>query len=262
MRRAIASILCLTVLTGACAGEDTEAASLTAPNDPLPTTTSSTASVPPSTTVATSLSTTTSAPPTTSAVPTTTTEPPQIVPGPVAGTSWAVVGITDGDVLNVRRGPGTTHSVVATLDPQAEDVIVAGDAALVDRSIWWTLETPPGAWVNAWYLAGVGLTEDRTAELVEQHGSIPAATSMDELTTTVLAIFDSDSTTVTVSSSEDTVGGEQVIDAFYEEGDDSMRGFRLHVFGQRDSDSGPFSLYAVEQTQLCWRGVDPQGLCI
>lgn len=261
MRRAVATSLCFAVITGACASDGTGAAPSSTTSDPPQTSTSAPAAEPSSTTTTapqtTTTSTTTTAPPMT----TTTQTPPQTVPGPVPGSAWAVVGVPAGDVLNVRSGPGTTNSVVATLDPQAEGIIVAGDAAIIASSIWWTLETPAGAWVNAWYLAGVGLTEDRTAEVVEEHGSIPAATSMGGLTSIVTATFEGDYTLITVSSSEDAVGGEQVIDVFDEEGDDSVRGYRLHIFGQRDSDSGPLSLYAVEHAHLCWRGVDPQGLC-
>ncbi|MGI9585293.1 MAG: hypothetical protein ACR2N7_06850, partial [Acidimicrobiia bacterium] len=117
-------------------------------------------------------------------------------------------------------------------------------------------------WVNAWYLAGAGFTEDRTSDVVHKNGGIPGAASMDELTATVLATLDDTDSTVTVASSSEASVGEQVVDVFPAEGDDSVRGYRLYVFGQREAGSGPYSLYAVERTLLCWRGVDPTGLCI
>lgn len=253
-RRTVATILWLVVLAGACAGDETGSASSSVTSDPPPTATSTTAAEPSSTTTTTSRTTTTP--------PTTTSAPVLSVPGPTPGSAWAVVGVPAGEVLNVRSGPGQKYGAIETLDPQAERIVVTGDAAVVATSLWWALDPAIGGWVNAWYLAGAGLTEDRTSAVVERHGSIPMASSMEELTLIVLATFEDARTNVTIATGEEGVIAEHVVDVFPSEGDDSVRGYRLLIFGQRDGDSDPFSLYAVELRHLCWRGVDPGGLCV
>ena len=42
-------------------------------------------------------------------------------------------------------------------------------------------------------------------------------------------------------------------------GDDSIRGFRLHIFAVPNS--GGFTLKSIEQTIICGRGITTDGLC-
>ena len=45
-------------------------------------------------------------------------------------------------------------------------------------------------------------------------------------------------------------------------GDDSIAGFRLHVFGNRLSTDGGYELRTVERTIICSRGVTSSGACL
>ncbi len=45
-------------------------------------------------------------------------------------------------------------------------------------------------------------------------------------------------------------------------GDDSVWGWRLHVFGAPDEDGKGFSLKSVEGTIFCLRAVDEEGRCV
>ena len=44
--------------------------------------------------------------------------------------------------------------------------------------------------------------------------------------------------------------------------DDSVRGLRLHIFGQPLAGGEGFSLKSVEATSLCARGLTAEGACI
>ena len=44
-------------------------------------------------------------------------------------------------------------------------------------------------------------------------------------------------------------------------GDDSLGGYRLHIFGQPTDSGGGFSLMAIEATAMCQRAVH-DGLCV
>jgi hypothetical protein len=84
---------------------------------------------------------------------------------------------------------------------------------------------------------------------------------MAELASIVLEARPHDEAVVVVAASVQGPIGEIVIDTSVR-GDDSVRGERLHVFGQRDGVDSSFGLYAVESTALCWRGSDAAGLCV
>lgn len=259
MRRTVATVLCLMLLGAACASDGGATAP---PDSPAPTRedASTSTSASPTTSLVPSSTPPTETTPATSS--TTTSVPVETVPGPTPGSAWMVVAVPSGDSLNVRSGPGVDYDVLGTLTPRATGVIAVGEAAVVDMGVWWSLNWPVEGWVNSWYLAGAGSTEDRTSEVVERLGEIPSAATMSELMSIVLASFDDVATTVVLSSDEGSSNGEQVVDVFPTEGDDSVRGYRLAVFGQRDRGSAPFALSAVELTHLCWRGVDAVGLCV
>jgi len=166
-------------------------------------------------------------------------------------------------MLNVRAGPGATEEIVSTLDADGGTVVVTGEARLVDSSLWWEVDIDDDrAWVNARYLGALADTWDSTSWLVERAGDVPVAGSMEELVAEVLALRGGgDATVIHAGVSADGMFGETALDVFTG-GDDSVRGERLRIFGQRIDAGGPFGLYAVEATPICWRGVDQTGLCV
>lgn len=50
-----------------------------------------------------------------------------------------VWGVEDGDVLNVREGPGVDFPVVATLEPEAVGIQMCDASERVDEVLWWSL---------------------------------------------------------------------------------------------------------------------------
>ena len=226
---------------------------------------STTSSTPVETTATTTQTTTTQTTATTFAADTTTSLPgEQIDIGPRAGDTLAVVGVAHDDVLNVRIAPGTDQPVVQELDPLSDDVVALGNARALPASIWLEVEAVGGSgWASSSFLAYLGGTTDETAAIVETLGETPAAETMLDLGLMVAEALASDEPpSRIVMSVAPTVGdlGEVTYDVVGI-GDDSVRGFRLHVFGTPDSSGEGFVLKSVEQTVLCGRGLAGE-LCI
>ena len=199
--------------------------------------------------------------------PTSTAIAPEPTTGPPPETRWMVVSVPFDDVLNVRASPGSAHPVVGALGTTEDEVVATGDAMLLEGSVWWRIADPVSGWVNARYLAAAGSTEDVTSAVIAAAGTIPRADTLDELAQQVIETMwlssDAEGTAIVVQA-PGVAGdiGDIVVDVLLAEPDDAVRGVRITVFGQRDAASGPFSLYAVEATALCWRGADEAGLCI
>jgi hypothetical protein len=177
-----------------------------------------------------------------------------------------VVGVTHDDRLNVRSAPGVGAPKVGSLGPTASQVTAVGDAAAVGTAVWWHVAAAGlEGWVNVSYLGALGDTDDVASWVSERLGGIPSAPTMDELAAIVASVRSdgsSDVRIVTVAAADETGDfGEVTIDVFVD-GDDAIRGERIVVFGQRIVEGGDFSLYAAESTPICWRGVDPSGLCV
>jgi len=70
---------------------------------------------------------------------------------------FGVVRVSEGDVLNVRSGPGVDNDVIDTLDPHATGITMTGDHQKVGSSMWVEIETPTGTlgWANAHFLTEV-----------------------------------------------------------------------------------------------------------
>ena len=118
--------------------------------------------------------------------------------------------------------------------------------------------------MNAIYLGAPGITEDVAASVVASEGEIPSASDMEGLLDIVLPSavgFPADTVMVAAPTASGDIG-ELAVDVFSTEPDDSVRGLRLWVFGQRDGGAGAFALKAVEVTTICWRGADADGLCV
>ena len=245
MSRVSIGIAVLALMVGACGDAVAGSTTTEAPPDPTTTTTEPT-------TTTTGANTTTSLP----------GDPIDI--GPVAGDVLAVVGVAHDDVLNVRSAPGTDQPVIHELDPLADDVIALGNARALPASIWFEVETNDGTgWASSSFLAYLGGTTDETAAIIDLLGETPGAETMLDLGMTVAeALASDDPPSRIVMSVAPTVGdlGEVTYDVVGI-GDDSVRGFRIHVFGTPADSGEGFVLKSVEQTVLCGRGLSGE-LCV
>jgi hypothetical protein len=246
--------------TNASPGVTTTTPTSIAPTtDPASTTTATVqTTVPPSITRA---STTTEPESTTTDLPGEPTEHFFFKQGDVLG----VIGVASTDVLNVRAAPGIDQEIVARLDPLAQGIVVTGPARSLSASLWIEVEFTGGrGWVNSGFLAYIGLTNDVTAQVVNQLGEIPRAETMLDLGALVATTRASEDppSTITVSAGP-LVGdlGEVTYDVVGL-GDDSVLGERLHVFGQPLVSGEGFELKSVEGTALCGRAVTSDGLCV
>lgn len=202
-------------------------------------------------------------PTTTQAVTTTTGLPGELVDyGPREGAVLAVVGVEADDVLNVREAPGIDREIVATLGPLSNTTIAQGQTRLLPNSAWYLVDVGGiSGWAGARFLAQVGDTRDETAFVADNLES-DSAESLEQLAENVAATFASTdpASTITIVDGP-TVGdlGEVIIDVLGL-GDDSLYGFRVHVFAV-PGDGSEWQLKTVEVTSLCGRGVT-DGLCI
>lgn len=191
---------------------------------------------------------------------------PAEVSVPEPGAVLLVVGVEYDDVLNVRSLPGTDGDIVGGVEPTGE-VIATGVARDLDSGRWVeaTVDGTTG-WVSGRFLAlGTGPVEDLTAVTIERHAGVPTATSMPDLAQIVvdaLAGDDVDGAAPRVTVAVEPTSGdlEEVTVDWLGLEDDSVLGYRLHVFAIEDS--GVYSLRTVEATTLCSRGVTPGGLCV
>ena len=209
--------------------------------------------------------------------------------GPPAGAGLAVVGVSHASVLNVRDVPAgeiiarldnvmnvgsepvvyvreaDSDALIATLDLN-RGVIATGNNRQLPTTIWYEIRMGDAVgWASGAYLSPLGATSDTTAEIVAVLGESPSAPTLDELGRIVgQAVASDEPPSRIIVSGAPTVGdlGEITVDVLGLP-DDSVRGFRLHVFAQQDPDSGAFVLKTVESTTICdsHRGVSEEGLC-
>jgi hypothetical protein len=187
------------------------------------------------------------------------------VPVPSEGAILGVVGVRHDDMLNIRSGPDVTFGVIATLEPTQMAIAGTGEGwQLPSGSVWWKVEADGVAgWANQQFLSRLGDVDDLNSFVVGELGEIPSAETMLDLGLIVANTFaDVDNGSNVVVSVAPTVGylGEVTYDVVGL-GDDSLGGYRLHIFGQPTDSGGGFSLMAVEATTMCQRGVS-DGLCV
>ena len=120
-------------------------------------------------------------------------------------------------------------------------------------------------WASSAFLSPLGATSDATAEIVAVLGETPAAPTLEELARLVAeAVASDDPPSRIVVSGAPVIGdlAEITVDVLGLP-DDAVRGFRLQVFAQQDSESDLFTLRTVESTTICdsHRGVSEEGLC-
>jgi hypothetical protein len=264
--------VCLVVCLGACSDAESSSSTsrLIVAGSPS-TSTSLVAST--STSVAATTTTVTSA--TTVPPVATSTAPPTTgpigesydfwVPVPNEGPNLGVVGVRHDDTLNVRSGPDVTFDVIATLEPNQTGIEGTGEGwQLPTGSVWWRIEADGAVgWAIQQFLSRLGGVDDLTSLVVGELGETPVAETMSDLGLIVANTFAYvDGGSDVVVSVAPTVGdlGEVTYDVIGL-GDDSVGGYRLHIFGQPTDSGGGFSLMAVEATAMCQRGVSG-GLCV
>lgn len=248
MKKLTLSALALGLIVAACGGGDVAESTTT-------------------TEAATTSTTTTQPETTTTTVPetTTTTELPgePIDFGPAEGDTIAVIGVAHDDVLNLRAAPGADQEIVAEIPNLADGLTALGNTRDMGDSFWIEVEYEGvTGWVHYSFIGYLGVTDDMTSTVIEQLGETPVAETMLDIGAAVAATFASEEPesdiVVTVAP---TVGdlGEVTYDVVGI-GDDAVRGFRVHVFGQPEDET--FGLKSVEVTTLCGRGVTDDGLCL
>ncbi len=243
----------MALVAGACATETGTRNDTTSTSQPVPTTVDSVPATPPP-------STTSTMPPGT----TSTTLPGEPIDfGPVAGDTLMVIGVAHDDLVNLRAAPGPTMPILATIEPTARNLTALGETRQLPRALW--IKVNHGGtigWVHMSFIAYEGATDDVTSQVVDNLGRIPTAPSMTELGLIIAkTMMSTDPVSDIVVVVFESVGdlGEVTYDVIGL-ADDSVRGVRLHVFG--DPVGNGFSLKAVESTVLCGRGVTDEGLCI
>lgn len=183
--------------------------------------------------------------------------------GPPNGAELGVIGVRHDDVLNLRAAPGADQPIVGRIPPTYDGLVAQGETRRLPA--FWTEVDYRGTegWVNISFLAYIGRTDDITQQVIDHFGERPEASTMTELGRLVAESAASDdppSDLVNVVKESTGDLGEVTFDVVGL-GDDSVRGVRLHVFGERVDTS--WRLRTVEQTILCdpARGVDDEGIC-
>jgi uncharacterized membrane protein len=83
---------------------------------------------------------------------------------PEPGIRYRVIGVAEGDYLNVRAGAGADADLVGMLGPASDNIIVTGARQVVGGSVWWELVQPEAefgtGWVNARFLEAETALDD------------------------------------------------------------------------------------------------------
>jgi hypothetical protein len=185
--------------------------------------------------------------------------------GPRAGDVLAVVGIAHDEVLRLRASPGEDGELLTTIGPTQSGLIAQGQTRSVPGALWILVDRGGSlGWVNLRDVAYIGDTFDATAERLSAIAERPFARTMTELgriVTESMRSPEAEPIPRIVVVVDETVGdlGEVTFDLIGLS-DDSLRGYRVHVFGEPVSDG--FVLRNVEVTNLCARGVGEERLCL
>jgi hypothetical protein len=264
--RTLTLLAAMALALAACGGGETAASTVTTTEQT--TTTETEASATTVTTEAPATTVTTEAPATTTTTTgsTTTTVPGEAVDfGPASGDVLGVVGVSHDDVLNVRSGPGVDYPILTGLDPTEDDVVAKGSTWSIPGAFWIEVEANGvEGWVNLRYVAYLGETNDITAQVIAELGETPEAETMLDLGLIVAeaVLGDSETSIDPVMSVAPAVGdlGEVTYDVLGV-ADDSVSGFRLHVFATPSESGEGFILKSIEATTFCARGLS-EGLCL
>jgi len=174
-----------------------------------------------------------------------------------------VVGVRHDDVLNLRAAPGADQPIIAEIPPTYTDLVAQGNTRDLSPGFWIEVDYEGTiGWVNFAFTAFEGHVTDETSTVIDELGERPVESTMTALGELVADVFNSDEEPQVdiVQVAEVTEG--DLAEVTYDViglGDDSVLGFRLHIFAEETSDG--FSLRSVEATLLCSRGTD-DGLCV
>jgi hypothetical protein len=225
------------------------------------TTTEASATTTAPTTTTQPATTTTTQPDTTTTTPELPGEPIEF--GPREGDTLAVIGVAHDDVLNLRAAPGANQDIVAEIPNLYSDLTALGNTRDLGDAFWVEVDFEGTAgWVHMSFIGYIGVTDDATSQVVATLGDGPYAETMLDIGLIVAETFASEEpASIIVLTVAPTVGdlGEVTYDVIGI-GDDAVRGFRVHVFGQPNDET--FDLKSVEVTTLCGRGVTDEGLCL
>ncbi len=241
----------LALLASACGDDDTETADSTTSSvddDDTSTTTD-----PPTST--TTISTTT---------PTTSGLPGEPFDGFAEdGDTLAVMGVAHDDELNVVAAPGTDQALLTRVGPLEDDLTATGRARALSRSIWYEVTTEDGitGWASIAFLGFAGSVDDATATFLAG-GAPPVTDTMAQMGELVASGFASTEPQSRVVQSVAPTSGDlhEVTYDVIGVGDDSVAGYRLHIFATPNGD-GTFTLKTIERTTFCGRGLSGE-LCV
>lgn len=191
--------------------------------------------------------------------------------GPEAGADMTIVGVEYPGTIALLETPGETASVISDLDPLTAILTATGNNWSLPDSTWYELDSGERTgWVNARNLTQLGQTDDATSAIVEAEGRF-SADSIEELGLQVAEFYASDEPPSRVVKSGPAERGDlhEVTYDVVGLGDDSVMGYRLHVFGlpaedaaETETTEGAVTLRTVERTVMCARGVTGEGLCV
>jgi hypothetical protein len=172
------------------------------------------------------------------------------------------MGVAHDDVLNLRAAPGASQTILETIHPTYADLLARGATRSLSSGFWVQVDyRGTVGWAHLGYLGYAGAVEDITADVLDEMGSRPSATTMTALGRMVaesLAIDEPPSDIVRVTP---VVSGDLHEVSYDVVGfaDDAIRGVRVHVFGEPTA--AGFALRTVEMMVICGRGVD-DGVCV
>lgn len=178
------------------------------------------------------------------------------------GDVLAVIGVAHNDVLNVRSIPGTVGDIVATASPTADDLVATGRARSLPSSIWFEVaHDDTTGWVRSSFVAYLGGTDDATAGYLAMDRR-RVARSIGRLGRVVARGYASTEPRSRIVRVVAATRGDlhEVTFDVVGLGDDSVRGLRLHVFGEPRASGNGVGLRTIERTLLCDRGTSGE-LC-
>lgn len=175
-----------------------------------------------------------------------------------------VVGVRHDDVLNLRAGPGAGQPIVAEIPPTFTNLVAQGNTRDLSPGFWIEVDYEgTDGWVHMAFIAFGGEVTDQTSTVIDELGQRPVESTMTALGEVVADVFDSDEEPQSSIVQVTPVSSGDLSEVTYDViglGDDSVLGFRLHIFAEETSTG--FSLRSVEATLLCLRGVTEDGICV
>lgn len=184
------------------------------------------------------------------------------------GDILAVVGLdwqeTDSTFNTLQIYPGADETASHVVANDREDIVATGEGCLLPTGLWYQV-TADGVtgWAPARHLGYLAGEDDATAEIVAAYGSIPAGSVLN-VVTDVIAHHSSEEPPSRTTRLTDYDYGDLIdvtIDVL-DLGDDSLMGWRLHIFIAEAEDSDDVYLKSVERTAICGRGVTDDNLCL